>query len=381
MIASLISNARLTLIGFWAMCFTQLGLAQDTLKFENQFEYTVEALNVSTPFGEKHTEFLGKILNQSTLSLGSKHSLNLGLMIVHDNMPSALRVGDLQTFSNLEAGNLYGFNELYYQFKTENLTIKVGGQDINTDFFVTENGLLFAHSSMGIDPVATVNMPTPTYPFTGFSVSANWNINKTLGLRVGVFDGQFANARNKFLPVSWTLSGNQGFLYLLEPEVRLFKNRLITKVGAYHHSGFFPKKDAGGRGKFWGFYNISDLKLSEIGQESIHFYYQINATSKALSDLDLYYGLGFRFVNVLRLQKENELGIGLAHASINTDFPSVRNQYDIHSETVLEINWKVQINNKIALQPYFQYINIKEIDTDLKEPVVFALRAYFNLEY
>ena len=370
---------RLTLSVFLLSLTFQASEAQVELKFENEFNYILEALTVTTPLNTKHTEFLGWLHNMSTLRLGEKHSINLSVMITHDNMPSALRVRDLQTFSNIEAGNLYGFNEVFYQFETEKLTVKVGGQDINSDFFVTENGLLFTHSSMGIDPVATINMPAPTYPFTAFSINAAWQIKDQVKLRAGFFDGQFANARDRFLPISWTLNNQQGLIYVFEPEFSFFKNRMITKLGAYHHSGRFIKKDNSGIGNFWGFYNISDIQIHQMGRQSINFYYQINKSTNNLSDLDFYYGIGFRFVNLLNIEQNNQLGVGIAHASLNTQFQSVINEYGISSETVLEINWLVTLSKQISLQPYFQFINIKDIGNDFKEPVVFAFRGYLTL--
>ena len=370
---------RIWIIFLFLFSWTRFLYSQGTVQFENEFNYTAEGLSYSTPSGQTGTEFLGWLQNMSTLKFGNKHSINLSLMVTHDNMPSALRVGDLQTFSNLEAGNLYGFYEAYYQYETEKLAIKIGSQDINSDLFVTENGLLFTHSSMGIDPVATINMPAPTYPFTAFATTVNWQFNKNLRLRLGFFDGQFSNHRDRFLPISWSMHKNQGFIYILEPEFSFLKNRIKAKIGAYHHSGQFAKKDNSGLGKFWGFYNISDIVLSETGNKAVHLYYQIHATTKVLSDLKLYYGLGLRFLNAIPIQCENELGVGFANANVNTDFTSVRNEYDIHGETVLEVNWKVKVNDQISVQPYIQFINIREIDTNLKEPLVIALRGYLTL--
>ena len=352
--------------------------SQNEFEFENEFNYTAEALSFSTPLAETHTEFLGWLHNMSTLKYGN-HSLNLSVMITHDNMPSATRMGDIQTFSNLEAGNLYGFNEAYYQFKSEKLTIKLGNQDINSDFFLSNNGLLFAHSSMGIDPVATVNLPIPTYPFTALSFSTSWKLNNLLTLKAGVFDGKFSEHRDRFLPISWTIKKEEGLIYVFEPELILFQNRVNAKFGVYHHSKNFVKKDNSGVESLWGFYAISDIVISEGNQKSTHAYYQFNATTKSISNLDYYIGAGMRFVNALPIACKNELGVGLAYVHVNTGYQSVLNEYAVSSETVLEINWKAKINDNISLQPYFQYIYINDIGTELKEPIVIALRAYLTL--
>lgn len=188
--------------------------------------------------GDK-THLLGWFLNSSSLEIGKYHSLHMGLMLTHGGEPSVNIIGDLQTFSNLEAGFLYGFYETYYQYERDKWWLKIGQQDINSDFLVSENGTLFTYSSFGIDAVATVNMPTPTYPVTGVSLTSQFQFSDQSNIRIGVFDGQFAVPKNNFLSIDWNLNSNDGMLYILEFEQHLLNDLLVQKVGYYYHSGNF----------------------------------------------------------------------------------------------------------------------------------------------
>lgn len=348
------------------------------LKYSNNTAYLSEILTHTSENEGQKTHFLGWFLNNSVLALGEKHSVNLGLMLTHGGEPSADIVGDLQTFSNLEAGSLYGFYEIYYQYQTENFWLKIGQQDLNTDFLVSENGLLFTHSSFGIDPVATIGMPAPTYPPTAASLTVGIDLNEQIKLKLGVFDGQFAALNGSFLTVNWNLNKDEGLLYIIEPEFKLFNNRLTQKVGFYRHSGQFIDRETLNSSKGQSaFYLVSDYQLIEKGEKTANLFLQFNTSTKSVSDLNYYYGIGLRLTNYVH-GKPNEIGLALGHAKLNDDFTSVRNEFNLTSETVIELNYKQELSSWISLQPYFQWIGMNEISNAQKNPIIFALRAYIE---
>lgn len=348
------------------------------LKYSNQTAYLSEILTHTSENEGQKAHFIGWFLNNSVLALGEKHSLNMGLMHTHGGEPSADIVGDLQTFSNLEAGSLYGFYEIYYQYQTDGFWLKVGQQDLNTDFLVSENGLLFTHSSFGIDPVATIGMPAPTYPPTAASLTIGVDLSEQVKLKVGIFDGQFAALNGSFLTVNWNLNKDEGLLYIVEPEFKLFNNRLTQKVGFYHHSGQFVDRETLNSSKGQSaFYLISDYQLMEKGEKTANLFLQFNTSTKSVSDLNYYYGLGLRLTNYVK-GKPNEIGLALGHAKLNDDFVSVRNEFNLTSETVIELNYKQELSSWISLQPYFQWIGMNEITNAQKNPMIFALRAYIE---
>ena len=274
--------------------------------------------------------------NNTSIHFNQKHSFNLGLMLTQGGQPSVRDIGDLQTFSNLEAGFLYGFNEVYYQYEAEEVWLKIGQQDINTDFMFSDNGLLFAHSSFGIDPATTINLPAPTYPYAALSITTRLSLFKQIDLRLGIFDGQFAKERGSFLPIYWSLKKSEGLIYLIEPELTWLNQRAITKFGLLYHSGDFENKSSGRLEKgLVSFYSISDFKFFSHGQKNYHLFYQVNSSSKSVIKIDFYLGLGLRLENPFHIKLNHEFGLAMAYAHINSDQPIVNNSFDIGSETVL----------------------------------------------
>lgn len=354
--------------------------ARRQVQLENETEYLSEILTHTAPDDDTDLHFIGWLINTSILNFDSRHSFNLTLMLTHGGEPSANIVGDLQTFSNLEAGFLYGFNELFYQYEHNDFRLKIGQQDINSDFMVTTNGLFYTHSSFGIDPLSTINMPAPTYPVTAFSISTRFKLKSSVFLQLGIFDGQFALPKNDFLTIDWSMSKNQGLIYVIEPEINLLKGRWTQKVGFYHHSGLFSKKSDGTMTRGLStFYLTGDIQLKQWGEKSLDMFYQFSTSTSAVSDLDYYYGAGLKITNPFGTDSENELGVALGHASTNTQFQSVRDFYGISGETAIELSYKTRINSWFEFQPYFQYISFNDLDNSRRHPMVFALRGLFAL--
>lgn len=363
---------------FWLLIVSSGIRAQESIQFENNTDYLSEILTHTYPNEVADLHFIGWLLNSSTLTFDTRHSFHLGLMLTHGGEPSANIVGDLQTFSNLEAGFLYGFDEVFYQYKQDDFWLKIGQQDINSDFMISNTGLFYTHSSFGIDPLSTINMPAPTYPVTALSITSSFKLSSDIALQLGVFDGQFVLPRNNFLTIDWSMNRDEGLIYIIEPQLNLLQGKWSQKIGFHHHSGLFSNKADGiiTRG-LSTFYLVGDIQIAQWKSRSLDMFYQFSTATKAVSDLDYYYGLGLKMTNPFGNSKGDELGIALGHASINTQFQSVRDAYAMSGETVFELTYKTRINKWLELQPYFQYIGFHDQDSSTRDPMVFALRGLF----
>ncbi|PWL24616.1 MAG: hypothetical protein DCO95_18370 [Roseivirga sp. XM-24bin3] len=358
------------------------------IQISNETIYLSEVLTFTAPSKSGEFHFIGWLVNNTRLSINEHHSLNLGLMLTHGGEPSVNSVGDLQVFSNLEAGFLYGFNEVYYQYEKGDLWFKVGQVDINTDFAVTENGLLFTHSSFGIDPATTLNLPAPTYPVTAGSITAQIPISTNFKLRFGVFDGQFAMSKNDFLRIDWSLNKDEGMLYIVEPEFNLFRNKITQKIGFYHHSGLFLDRTYNGvvqneaptiRG-LNTFYTISDLELKRWNENrKLSLFIQTAWSQRNVSIVSNYLGIGFRATNLFNTKKDNQLGLAVGHANVNSDDYNAGEWNNLANETVLELTYQHFIKDWLNVQPYFQLIHMAQRMNEDTTPTVYGIR--FNWSF
>ncbi|MGW8122061.1 carbohydrate porin [Roseivirga echinicomitans] len=352
---------------------------ENDFELSNEGYYISEILSYNSPYSEKEVGYLGWFYNNTSLSFRQKHSLNVSFLFTHGLEPTVENAGFLQYFTNIESGLLYGFYEAYYQYQSENAWLKIGQQDIYTDFLYTENGLLFNHNSFGIDPVTTYNLPAPNAPYGALSLTGKFTL-ANIDFKLGIFDGQYAGERGSFLPISWHLRKSEGLIYLFEPEFTWLNERVTTRIGALYHSGSFENKTDGTDKKgILSLYSITDLNLHQAGEKSYHIFYQVNSASKKVSDIDLYLGLGFRAEQPFKSKYKHELGVAMAHARINSTQPIADNNFDFKSETAFEATFKADINEWLGFQPYFQYIVYKEEQVALKSPKVFGFRV--NLSF
>ena len=158
---------------------------------------------------------------------------------------SSSYVGDTQLFSNLdstisatERPHFTTISEYWYEhFAADNrLRFKVGKQDANVDFALTDLGGEFIHSSFGVPP----NIPLPTFPSQSLGIASFYDLTETVNLGVGVYDGSLPSGPTG---VRWGFDtlGHNGCMsmYQLQWQPQFGTNGQLphtTRVGMWHHS-------------------------------------------------------------------------------------------------------------------------------------------------
>ena len=96
-------------------------------------------------------------------------------------------VGDIQGISNIVAPPGTRFSEYFIDqnFADGRYRLKIGKQDANADFVVSEGGGEFINSSFGIIPT----VPLPTYPAPALGVMGGWSPSKVIHVKAGYWDG------------------------------------------------------------------------------------------------------------------------------------------------------------------------------------------------
>lgn len=80
-------------------------------------------------------------------------------------------LADWQGFSNIEADNMFAaIAVLGYMHTWRNAHLFVGVRNVNEDFFTSNETLLFTNSSCGIFPTIAASYPIANYPFSGLTL-------------------------------------------------------------------------------------------------------------------------------------------------------------------------------------------------------------------
>lgn len=262
----------------------------------------------------------------------------------HGGEPSRFLVGDFQGVSNIEAGNLTFLYELWYRQNFGNVRMTFGLQDLNADFATSENGTLFTNSSFGIHSSIADNVALPIFPLTALGANICWNISDTFLWEAAVFDGTPDDFETNPYNMEWKLSKNQGFLAVTEFQIK--KSFIKGKSGSYKLGVYYHQHNdtIDTEQKNGGFYFVGDQQINN----KLSVFSQIGLSPKRMNKNNRYYSIGLNYKGLINKRPEDQFGMAVAYAAIDGN--------SIGSETVVELTYKIEINENIYVRPDIQYI-------------------------
>ncbi len=113
----------------------------------------------------------------------------------HGENGSANYVGDIGTFSNIEAYDTYRLYELWFEqdFFNERFSLRVGQITFDSEFAVLDAyGGLFVQSGFGAPEAFSANLPLPVYPNATPGIRLRVEPIKGFAFQAAVFDGNVA---------------------------------------------------------------------------------------------------------------------------------------------------------------------------------------------
>jgi porin len=265
-------------------------------------------------------------------------------------------VGDTQVISNIDSGdNIAQVSEYWWEIGLldESVSLRLGKQDLNTEFLTIDLAEDFIQSSFGLSPSSA---GLPTYPDPSMAAVLLTQLTPSLHLKLGIWDGLADGA-------GWGWSGNDVILLIgeLEYQYSLFDGRLpgVFELGfAYNTNGNvsglpFPAEygyyiqleqliirerpctpeDEQGLGVFASY-------LPRFGNDSVTL-----ATLETIADS---FVAGVVYSGLIPERDNDVFGVGVAWAGLN--------QGGTHQETVVEMFYKLQLTPSFSLQPDLQYI-------------------------
>ena len=297
---------------------------------------------------------------------GGRMFVNIGN--THGGEPSATLVGDFQGISNIEAGNLSFLYELWYKQKLGKLEMTVGLQDLNADFATNESGSMFTNSSFGIQSSIADNVAPPIFPLTALGANVKWNISDTFLWEAAIFDGTPDDFETNPYNTEWKLSKNQGFLTVMELQVK--KSLLSGKTGNYKFGVYYHQHNdtIAVEQKNSGFYFTGDQQISD----KLYVFSQIGISPKKMNKNNRYFSIGLNCKGPSDKRPNDQVGIAIAYAGIDGNA--------VGSETAIELTYQLEVTKNIYLRPDIQYIiNPAGTEAKLKNALVGFLR--FGVEF
>ncbi len=261
----------------------------------------------------------------------------------HGSDPTAGLLGDLQTASNIEAPDQFILYEAWFEQRIGMLSVLAGLHDLNSEFYVSDYAGLFLNSSFGIGPEITANVPVSIFPKPGFGVRARLEHEGRGYLAVARYDGdpevrKIKRSHGKFEIVEFGLTAVDGF---------------VGKLGYWRHTAPKTFNNCTFAKGTSGAYFIGDLRMFVWDEGSAGLFIQYGRAKADRNDVAGYFGMGLHLQGVIPGRVHDELGLAMARAILSGQSTMVPNP---DAETTVELTWRAELADGIAVQPSWQWI-------------------------
>lgn len=261
-------------------------------------------------------------------------------------------IGDTLVHSDIDSfRNITQVGEYWWELGAldDALTVRLGKQDVNTEFIYMDSAVDFVQASFELSPAEVI----PTYPHQAMAAVALLQLNKSLQLKFGLWD---ALARAG----SWGISGSGTTFVIgeLEYDYALGDGALpgtaavsvaSLSEGELNGNAFDAVQGGALQLEQMVYREDANSRRDTQGLSTFIAYYPRSQGSqilpKAIGD-HIAGGLVYR--GLVPRRDEDVLGAGVSWAEL---FQGGSNQ-----ETVIELFYKTQITPRISLQPDLQYI-------------------------
>jgi porin len=306
----------------------------------------------------------------------------------HGANPSEDYIGDLQVVDNIEAENTTKMYELWYEHTFDlyntDLSMLIGQHDLNSEFIITDYGLLFLQSSFGINNEISNNIPLSNFPVAALGFRIKWEPTESLYLMAEISDGDAGKDESG---LHWTLNSEEGLVTFYELGYHFGdKDESRTMPGTYkfgwwyHTAEFDDVRDVDVSGNpiehsdNYGIYFIADQMLFPgEGEKGLGAFVQVGGVPKDRNEVDFYIGGGIHYRGLIPSREDDIFGLAVAHASISEDLRDVK-KMDRH-ETAIEATYRVSVFPFLAVQPGLQVVFNPGADSSLDNAIVSILRV------
>ncbi len=272
-------------------------------------------------------------------------------------------LGDVQGLDNLDADGRTQISEIWYEqlLLGEQVRIRIGKVDVNSEFAYVDNGGEFLNSSMGFSPTVFV---MPSYPDPAFGFTLFIYPSESLYAGIGMIDGSAQEGIATGSRGPSTLFGAPGDLfYIAEAGSTWALNERTLPgrvgVGVWVHDGDFVRFDAGMEDRAVGFYFVLDQMLwrenseDEEDSQGLAGFMQYGYADANLSSVEHHIGVGATWTGAIPERDDDVLGLGISVARLSDD-PAAGFTDD--AETAFELFYRLQLTPYIAVKPDLQFI-------------------------
>lgn len=292
-------------------------------------------------------------------------------------------VGTIQGISNIESPNVAQIAECWVEtLPVEQLRLKVGKVDCNSEFAFSEILGEFVNPSPGITPAASWLMPT--FPATAMSVNMFWQASDSTYVGAAVYDGAGA------VGVNTGSQGPSGFFRNDESSDYFSIVEFGTgwtggnqwgsgrlALGGWYHGEQFTRFDGGTeRGASGGYAVLDQIVWRENPEDAedaqgIGIAFSMGFSEKAVTEVPLHWQVGATWTGAIDGREDDVLGLLVTLAQLSDAAGSTLDG----DETIFEVLYRFQLTPAMSLKPDLQYVINPGGDPTIDDALVGMLRV------
>ena len=310
-------------------------------------------------------------------------------------------VHDFSISSNLAAYNTLRLDELWIQKGLWNnmVTVKVGNQAVDNEFFISNSASLFVGSTFGTFTLLANNIPfSPQYPIASPGVRIEVQPDPHYYVMAGVYglDNNLRPDKNDQNGTLFSLNADSGMFIMAETGYLLNQGKNdhgLTgsyRLGTFIDTGNFPvftsQADSelhGGAvrqsGVNYGIYGVIDQQLYVDGPRNITLFVRPGGAPSNSNFVDYYVDGGFNFMGFIPDRDKDIAGIAVARSHVSKDYSDAEvaeGEAPFTAETYLEATYKLQFTPWWYVQPDVQYVITPSGQAGSHNATILGVRTY-----
>jgi porin len=323
-------------------------------------------------------------------------------------------VGSFLTISNIAGFNTLRMDELWFQqnLLDDRISIRLGQIRADTEFVISESGLLFLNATLGFPAFMYTNLPDggPVYPMGTLGIRLALTPVQWFTFQTAIFEGnKFPQDVNRH-GFRYRLNQKFGYFWINEAKFLWFGNEDSSglpgtfKVGAWFHTAKFANPNDGELldGNY-GFYFIVDQMLyrqpgemvaaasgkddtmvsgdKDAKKKTDHrllWFARVGFEPKDQNFIGFYFDTGLTYKGLIPSRDDDTIGIAFKYAQLT---PSAQRSFSragstpAGAEMALEFTYQAQVTEWLTVQPDIQFIINPGGTQDLNNALVIGARA------
>lgn len=353
--------------------------------FEFSAAYTADILTVASGGLSTGTEYLDNLDLELDVDVADALNAGSGRLYIHGlynngTTFSANRVGDLQAVSNIDTAEAWRLFEFWYEFDAEHWSIKTGLYDLNSEFDVNQAGGIFMNSSHGIGAefAQTGHNGPSIFPVSSLSLRAAMKFESATA-RVAILDGVPGDPRNS-ASNKIDLNSEDGTLTVAEIDVPYAGSARLW-LGYWRYSAAYEWVNDTGSGHGNDGWYVGTESEFRIGSRAASWFVRFGQADERYNRLSSYVGTGTVIVGAIERRPNDRLGLAFASARAGDSYRDairLMGERASRRETIWELTYQVQVNERIIIQPDLQYVRNPSASSAVADAWVVGCRFQFS---